>query len=111
MAFTEGSSSTVTNNTTRVAAVSAPDSNVRRVVKTITVYNADTAFATVILEYSRPVGSTNRVIYRQTLDTGETLIFNDVLVLEATDNTISVSLAASVATNQLQVTAHYADIA
>lgn len=110
MAFIEGNQHGLTNSTTRVVAVAAPAASVRRLVRTITVYNADTVAATVILEFSDPAGATDRVFARQTLATLETFIFNDVLVLDETDQTISLSLAAAITTNQLQFTSHFSDV-
>ena len=70
-----GSSPTLvtTNNTTAVDLVEAPASNVQRIVDFISVYNADTANATVTVRINRN-GSTG-VLFRCTLATNELLLY------------------------------------
>jgi hypothetical protein len=70
-----GSSPTLvtTNNTTAIDLVPAPASNVQRIVDFISVYNADTANATVTVRINRN-GSTG-VLFRCTLATNELLLY------------------------------------
>ncbi|MCX6210905.1 MAG: hypothetical protein NTZ59_15720 [Bacteroidetes bacterium] len=70
-----GSSPTLvtTNNTTAVDLVPAPASNVQRIVDFISVYNADTANATVTVRINR--NSSTGVLFRCTLATNELLLY------------------------------------
>lgn len=109
MAFTEAANHGVTNSTTPVTVVSAPGSGSRRLVKTITVFNADTVAATVTLRYSDTSGAVTRQLVQSTLAPNQTLIWNDVLVLDTTGRSISAVLSGAITTNQLPFTAHYGD--
>jgi hypothetical protein len=107
MAFTEGSNEGSTNSTTLVEVVAAPGASTRRLVKTITVYNRDTAAATVTL--SLDDNTTEFTFWKGTLAVGDTLVWNDPLVLDSTTDSINIVLAGAVTTNQLYFTAHYGD--
>jgi len=74
--FTEGSSDTVTNNTTAVTVVAAPAASTQRIIREITIYNADTVSATVTLQYNN--NGTIRIIKKKTLTAGESWIFSEV---------------------------------
>jgi hypothetical protein len=67
---TPGASDTQTNGITAVTVVAAPGATTQRQVKTLTVYNADTAAVTVYLRLNN--NSTYRIIRRATLNPGET---------------------------------------
>jgi len=69
------SSNTQTNGTTAVTVVAAPGSSTQRQVKFISVRNADTTTATVILQYND--NSTIRTILKIALDVDDTLVYND----------------------------------
>lgn len=75
--FTPIANQTATNNTTAVTAVAAPGASTQRQVKQLTVQNADTASAAVIVRYND--NSTTRVLVRSTLAVNETLQYNDGL--------------------------------
>jgi len=107
MGFTEGANDGTFNSTTDVTIVSAPGASTRRVIKSITVQNKDTAAVTVILLYDN--NGTQRQIGKWTLDPDDTLIYNDVLVLDATTKTIKGKLTGAVAANQPEFTATYGD--
>lgn len=64
-----------TNNTTAVAIVAAPASGKIRVVKTISIYNADTVSATVTIRVNN--NGTTRIVFKATLATGDTLNYED----------------------------------
>lgn len=108
MAFTEISDSGATNSTSNVTVVSAPASSTRRVVRNITVYNADTVSAIVFIIYNN--NGTQRTIVKQSIAAGETLAYTDILILDSTLKKIDVKLNSAITTNQLDWTTHYADV-
>ncbi|HSX06618.1 MAG TPA: hypothetical protein VLG92_02775 [Candidatus Saccharimonadia bacterium] len=71
--FTPGSSDTQTNNTTGVAIVAAPAASTQRQVKMVSIYNADTASATVTVSLNN--NSTLRTLISVALAAGQTLQF------------------------------------
>jgi hypothetical protein len=79
--FTAGASDALTNGTTAVTLVGSPASGYQRQIKSVSVYNADTASATVQVLYYN--GTTTRTVVDITLQVGETLQFGG-------DNTWSV---------------------
>jgi len=74
-AYTPGSNDTVTNSTTAVEFVVAPAASTQRHVESISVYNVDTASATVTIQYVSAGGT--RQIIKVVLLTLETLIYED----------------------------------
>ena len=72
-AFTPGSTSSQTNDTSAVTIVSSPASGVQRQIKSIEIYNDDTVDATVVVLYND--NSTLRTLVRISLVPGETLQF------------------------------------
>lgn len=100
----------VFTGTTPVTLVAAPASNVKRLVKTITIFNADTQVRIVTLRYVSAGG--NRTVVYQTLQPNETFIFGgdgEVLVLDATTKSVAALLDSAPLANQPHFTAHYAD--
>ena len=69
-AFTEGANDGALNGVTSVTLVSAPAASTQRVIKSITIQNADTAAVTVTLSYNN--NATLRTIVKVTLAVGET---------------------------------------
>jgi hypothetical protein len=63
----------VSNGTTDVVLVSAPESGERRVLQSISIHNADTSSATVQIHYDN--GGTERTIIKVTLATLENLFY------------------------------------
>ena len=108
MAFTEGSADGVTNGTTAVTMVAAPAASTRRLVKTLTIANTDTASATVKIYLLD--GANARLIISQLLLVGQSLILGRTLVLDATNKSITIKLAGAVTTSELDWTSHYADV-
>lgn len=111
MAFAEISNDGVTNDANDVDLVAAPAAATKRLVRYMTVYNADTAIATILVEYEH--AAAQRMMYRVTLQPYETWIFGEhgeILVLDDIDKSIVIHLAGAVAANQLDFTAHYADV-
>lgn len=67
-AFTEGSKDGTLNGTSAVDIVDAPASSTRRTIKSIDVYNADSADVTVTIKYDN--NGTDRIIAKVTLESG-----------------------------------------
>ena len=107
MAFAESSSDGTTNGTTAVEMVAAPGSSTQRIVKSLTVYNADTVDATVFVTFDN--GTNERRLFQVTLSSGDQLYYDDVVVLPDTSSSINIDLSGAVTTNELEWTAHYAD--
>ena len=105
MAFTEDSTSGLSNGTSDVTVVAAPSAGERKVIKTITVHNNDTATAIVTIMYDDT--STQRNLIRLTLDSGDMLVIDDPLILGTTSDSIVMKLDGAVTTNELHYTAHY----
>jgi hypothetical protein len=73
-AFTEGATDGALNGTTAVTLVAAPGSSTRRVIKSITIENKDTAAVTITVSYNN--NSTLRTIAKVTLNVGDTWTTN-----------------------------------
>lgn len=73
--FTPGRTVSDTNNTTAVDIVRAPESSVTRVVDFISIYNADTASATVTVRYN--ANGTTYTLSKVTLAAGEKLEYSE----------------------------------
>lgn len=73
--YTPGSNDTQTNGATAVTIVAAPGASTQRHVESISVYNADTAAATVTIQLNN--NSTLRIITKVTLQAGEQLFYED----------------------------------
>lgn len=87
--ITPGSSDNVTNGTTAVTLVAAPGSGVQRQVKTVNVYNADTAPIGVTVSYND--GSNMRTLLAVSMSPGETLQYDGSAwsVINANGNQLS----------------------
>ena len=68
--FTEGANDGAFNGTSQVTLVSAPAASTRRVIKSLTIKNRDTAAVTITISYNN--NSTLRSIAKVTLDVGDT---------------------------------------
>ena len=73
--YTPGSNDTQTNGSTAATIVAAPAASTQRHVESISVYNADTAAATVTIQLNN--NSTLRIITKVTLQPGETFFYED----------------------------------
>lgn len=74
--FTEGSSDGVLSNTANVTVVGAPAAGFRRVVKSLTIFNKDTAPVTVDLKYDN--NGTHRMATKIPLSTNETFTLDGI---------------------------------
>lgn len=107
-----GSNALVTNNTTPVTAVAAPGASVFRSVRCVTVYNADTATATVTI--AMVVSATTYILQQATIAAGSTFLFGDqseFAILDNVNKSIVVYLAGSVSANQLHIISNWGDYA
>lgn len=68
--FTEGATDGALNGTSSVTLVAAPAASTRRVIKTITIQNRDTAAVTVTVSYNN--NGTLRTVAKVTLQVGDT---------------------------------------
>lgn len=68
--FTEGANDGAFNGTSQVTLVSAPAASTRRVIKSLTIKNRDTAAVTITISYNN--NSTLRTIAKVTLAVGDT---------------------------------------
>lgn len=73
--FTEGSTDGTLNNTADVILVAAPSSSTRRMIRSIFIYNRDTASVTVTLKYDN--NGTQRIFRQVTLAAGATYTFKE----------------------------------
>lgn len=73
-AFTEGSTDGALNGTSAVTLVAAPAASTRRVVKSITIENKDTANVTITVSYNN--NATLRTVAKVTLVPGDTWTLN-----------------------------------
>lgn len=102
-----GDNDGVTTGTAAVTVVSAPGSGVRRVIKSITVKNRDTATRTVTLR-KVSAGGTRQLIAVQ-LRVGDQLFYDEATVLNATTDSITAVMDATAATTESDFTASYSD--
>lgn len=109
MSFATKSNDGSTNNTTAVTVVAAPSAGVRRTVASITVYNADSANATVTIQLNN--ASTLRIIQKVVLEPGDNwnVLDNEKIVLDSTSKSVEIKLGGSISSAQLPFTAAYAD--
>lgn len=107
MAFTEGNSHGAFNGVTAVDVVAAPAAATRRIVRSIIVYNADSASRTVTLRLDD--GGTERIIGRAVLAAGELYVYEVPVVLNATNKKIEGVLDAAPATTQPTFVSNYGD--
>lgn len=66
---------TASNSTTPVTITSAPAASTQRQIKTINVYNRDTASATVTIQYNN--NGTTRILVKIALAVDSTLFYTD----------------------------------
>lgn len=74
-AFTPGRSVAVSNNTTDANIVASPAESTQRIIDLLTVYNTDTANATVTIKFD--ANGTDYTLWRGILGVGEMLQYND----------------------------------
>lgn len=108
MAFTPGGDDGAMNGTTAVTLVSAPASGAQRIIKTLTIQNRDTVVNTITLR--KVSGGGTRQLWSGDLDVGDTLIFDDPLVLDDTSSSVTAVMAGAVTTTNPDWTSSWADV-
>ncbi len=73
--YIAGSSNTITNNTTGVTILAAPGASTQRQLKFLSVFNNDTAAATVTIRYND--NTTLRTLAKVSLGVSDTLQYTD----------------------------------
>lgn len=106
--FFEGSAFGVTNSTTAVVAVAAPASGKRRLIRSISIHNNDTVSATVTIRVDN--NGTKYILHKEALDSGKQLLYERVIVLAATTESLEIVLGGAITTNQLDYYAVYAEV-
>lgn len=93
------------NGTTPVDVITAPTGTDTIANKLITIANIDTAVVTITL--SKVSAGGTRVLKTVDLDVGDTLFFDDVLMLAATTDSVTAEMSAAPATTQPDWTSSY----
>jgi len=103
MSYTPVGNEITTTNTTAVTVASAPASGAQRVVaeNSINIYNADSASATVVI--NKDVGGTVYPIERELVPTKRTMVNGQRIVLDSTNETVTVALEANITTTAVVI--------
>lgn len=96
----------VFNGTTPVTIITAPTGTNQVANKLISVVNKDTAVVTVTLR-KVSAGGTRNIVGPVDLDVGDTLLFSDVVILDATTDSITAVMSAAPATTQPDFSSSY----
>lgn len=107
MAFTPGANDGALNGVNSVNIVAAPGAGVARTVRLISIYNADTAAVTVSLRFTH--GANSRLLAKATLAIGESLIYDEAVVLDDTDKSVTALMSGAAATTNPDFVSGYAD--
>jgi hypothetical protein len=110
MAFTEGANDGALNGEAAVTIVAAPGASARRLVRSITICNVDTADVVVTVRYVN--NASTRIIWSGTLEVGDTWQWGDdgsVIVLDTTTKSITAVMGGAAATTNPDFTAGYGD--
>ena len=98
------------NGTTDVTVVAAPGASTSRLIPVggITVFNNDTATATVTLQFHATT-PTDTVLEQEEIASNKTYTNTMPIVLDATDESLEIYLSAAVATTELDFFSHFRD--
>jgi hypothetical protein len=107
MAFTPGQQNAALNGTTYVDVVAAPASSTQRVVKNVCIYNADTVANEITLALDD--NGTVRLLFKETLQAGESYVYDAVRVLTATTMKLKAKMTGAVTSTNPDVVASFAD--
>jgi len=86
VAFTEGELDGALNSANPVTIVAAPASGTRRIVRSVIIYNADTAAITVTMRINN--NGTYRILYKQTISPGDSFDWPSGIVAYGIDPTL-----------------------
>lgn len=106
--FLEGAAFGVTNSTTAVTAIAAPASGKRRLIRSVSIHNNDTVSATVTIRVDN--NGTKYILHKEAIDSGKQLLYERVIVLAATTESLEIVLGGAITTNQLDYYAVYAEV-
>lgn len=107
--FLEGSAFGTSNSTTAVTVIAAPASGKRRLIRSLSIHNNDTVSATVTIQINN--SGTKYILHKEALDSGKQLLYDRVMVLAATTESLEIVLGGAITTNQLDYFAVYAEVA
>lgn len=107
--FFEGSAFGASNSTTAVTVVAAPAASKRRLIRNLSIHNNDTASATVTIRIDN--NGTKYILHKETLSSGANLLYDRVMVLASTFESLEIVLGGAITTNQLDFYAVYAEVA
>jgi hypothetical protein len=108
MALAETGNEGALNGTTAVDVVTTPGSIHRYVVRNVSVYNGDTVSRIITL--IKNMNGTERILGKETLQPGESWIFDKIVVLDATTEKITAKSDATAATTEPTFDAAFADV-
>lgn len=100
MAFTEGGSNGALNGGTPVTIVAAPGAATRRLVRLINIANRDTAAVTLTVTLVVAAGTNSILVSAMQLQPGDQLVYDEVVVLDTTNKSITAVLGGAISTNQ-----------
>jgi len=86
VAFTEGELDGALNSANPVTIVAAPASGTRRIVRSVIIYNADTAAITITMRINN--NGTYRILYKQTISPGDSFDWPSGIVAYGIDPTL-----------------------
>jgi hypothetical protein len=95
------------NGTTPVTIVAAPGASTSRDVRFVNIYNADTAAVTIALRYLNTAAT--RVLWKITLQPGESVKDETLPVLDTVNKSITAIMSGAPATTQPDFVATYGD--
>jgi len=107
MALTFASTRGATDGVTPVVMLAAQGSGATRIVRNITVYNADTASVTVTVTQANDVA--DRILTKTTLGAGDTLTMSGPYVTATSGDGYEVVLAAAKTTTDCDWTLSYSN--
>lgn len=107
MAFTPGSNDGALNGATPVTLVAAPGAGVVRQVHWISITNKDSAAVTLTLNLIN--GASTRRLLKIIMAVDDNLLWNDNIILDATDESVEAVLSGAAASTNPDFVASYGD--
>lgn len=107
MAFTLLESDGTLNGTSYVDVVAAPASSTYRTLGVVNFYNADTAAVEITLALDN--NGTVRVLYKTTVQSGDSFIYDAPINLDATTKKLKAKMTSAAATTNPDWVSSYSD--
>ena len=107
MAFVEGGNDGVLNGVNEVTLVAVPAASTRRLIRTITVHNSDTADVTLSIRLKETASL--RILWSGLLRVGDTLFLTDVIVLDTVNKSVTALMSGAAATSNPDFTSSWGD--